>query len=101
MVTVCIPITVFIFFGRPAVDNKLAGGAAVKSADDVEQGGFPAARRAEDCHEFAVAEFQVYSLQRLDILSRGMVYLCYFLEFEQFFASLLLLPIPAVTAGML
>jgi hypothetical protein len=45
----------------------LAAGGRVEPAQDVQQGGLPAARRAEDHHELALEEVEVDALERVDL----------------------------------
>lgn len=49
------------------IKHHPALGGREESGNNVEQGRFTAARRAEDRHDFAGFYFQVYILQRLDM----------------------------------
>ena len=40
MIPVGIPVSVFILFGRNAVDNQITGIVSVKTADNVQHSGF-------------------------------------------------------------
>ena len=66
VVAVGIPIAVLIIFGGDALDYKVARRVMVESADDVQKGGFAAARRAENRHELVAAERKAYALQSGD-----------------------------------
>ena len=58
VVAVGIPIFVFKAFGGFSIDQKIAAGIMVQTANDVEQRGFAAARRAEDGNKTLVREHQ-------------------------------------------
>ena len=62
VVSVNVPVPVLIILGASAADDKVAGGIVVKSADDVEKGGFSAARGAKDGNKFLVAEGEIHTL---------------------------------------
>ena len=64
MVAVGVPVGVFVFFGRAAVDHKVAAVVAVKPADHVEERGLAAAGGAEHGHELALAEIDAHAAQR-------------------------------------
>jgi len=66
MVSVGIPIRVFEGLGGFAVDNEVSVGISVKSAYDVEKGGFTASRLTEYGDEFAFAEFDVHASERFN-----------------------------------
>ncbi len=63
MVTVGIPIPVVVFLRAPALYYEVAGSVLVKSAYNIQQGGFTAARSAQNGHEFVFAEFEADTLQ--------------------------------------
>ena len=54
-------------FGRLTLDDKVAAGILVKTADDVEQGCFAAARMTENRYEFASSELDINTLERNDL----------------------------------
>ena len=56
MVAVSVPVTVFVLLGGRAVDDKVAGGIVVKTADDIEQGSLTAAGVTKDRNEFIFTE---------------------------------------------
>ena len=58
VIAVVIPIAVEKFLGRFSIDDKVAVGVTVKTADDIEHRGFSAARSTEDRNEFVPTEIQ-------------------------------------------
>ena len=56
VVAVSVPISVLVILGGNAVDNKVARGIMVKSADDVEQRSFAAAGMSEYRNELVLTE---------------------------------------------
>ena len=64
VVSVRIPITAFVFFGGDRIDDQIAAVILVKTADDVEQGGFARSARAENCHKFIVSKIERYTVER-------------------------------------
>ncbi len=52
IVAVVIPILILVFFGGNPVNDKIAAGISIQTADDIEQCGFSGAALSEDCHEF-------------------------------------------------
>ena len=66
MVSIRVPVAIEVAFGRSSVDDEVAAGVLVESADDVEQRGLAAAGLTEDTHEFLVTEGNRYALQRMD-----------------------------------
>jgi hypothetical protein len=87
MVAVGIPIVVGIFLCGTSAYNKVALGIAVKSSDDIEQGGFAAARLTEYGHKFVLAEFDINTLKRSYNRLAFAVMLCYIDKFEHKFVT--------------
>ena len=65
MVAVGVPVPVGEILSRSAVDDKVAGGILVKSADDVEHGRLAAAGMTQYRDKLALAKFETYSLERM------------------------------------
>ena len=63
MVTVSVPILIFIFFCGNAVNFKVAACVSVKSSDYVEKRGLSATGLTEYRNEFTFAEIYIYSAQ--------------------------------------
>ena len=63
MIAVGVPISVSVFLGGNAVDQKVALGILIKTSDDVEQSGLSTARGAEDGDELALAKGERDPLQ--------------------------------------
>ena len=82
VVAVGIPVAVIVFLCGAAVDDEVAGGVAVESADDVQQRGLTAAGLAEDCNKLILAEGDVDALERLDLCRSGLVYLGDVFQFQ-------------------
>ena len=82
VVAVGVPVAVVIFLRGAAVDDEVAGGVAVESADDVQQRGLAAAGLSEDRHELILAEGDVDALERLDLRRAGLVYLGDVFQFQ-------------------
>ena len=64
VVSVRVPVAVFIFFCRNTVDDKISAVVAVKTADHIQQSCFSRTRGAENCDEFVVAKIERYSVKR-------------------------------------
>ena len=73
VVAVCVPVAVVVLLRGAAVDDKVAGGVAVQTADDVQQRGLAAAGLAQDRNELALAKGDVDALERLDLRRAGLV----------------------------
>ena len=58
---------------RPALVNEVPGGGHVEAAEDVEQGGFPAAGRAEQADKFTGVELDIHAVQRDHIELAGVI----------------------------
>ena len=63
MISVRVPIAVFIFFCRNAVDDKVSAVIAVKTAYHIQQSCFSRARGTEDRDEFIVAKIERYAVK--------------------------------------
>ena len=63
MIAVAVPILVGVLAGGAILDDQIALGIAVQPADDIEQGGFAAARRTENGHKLVFAEGNIDPLQ--------------------------------------
>ena len=63
MVSVCIPVPAAVQLCGGAVYNKVAAVVAVKSADNIKQGGLAAAAGAEDRHKFTFSEGKAYAVK--------------------------------------
>ena len=63
MVAVGVPIPILEVLGGFSVDEQVTVGVAIQTADDVEQGGLTASRRAEDGYELALTEVDADSVQ--------------------------------------
>ena len=83
VVAVVIPVLVLILLCGAAGDRQVARGIAVEAADDIEQGGFAAARGAEHRHEFALPECDIHALERVYLGIAGEIILRNTLESEQ------------------
>ena len=66
MVAVGVPIPVLEGLCRPSVDDKITISVLIQPADDVQQGGLAAARRAEDGDEFRAPELDADPFQGMD-----------------------------------
>ena len=82
VVAVGVPVAVVVFLRGAAIDDEVAGGVAVESADDVQQRGLAAAGLSEDRHELILAEGDVDALERLDLRRAGLVYLGDMFQFQ-------------------
>ena len=67
MISVSIPVAVSEILGRNAVYHEISARVSVKSADDVEKGGFSTSRRSEYRHELVLAEGERNALKRLGL----------------------------------
>ena len=65
MVAVGIPIAVAILLGGTAVNDQVAAGVLVKSADDVEKRGFSASGRAENRDKLVFPKLNVNAAERV------------------------------------
>ena len=66
VVAVGIPVRITVFLGRATVDNKVAAGVAIKSADDIQQGRFSAAGGAKDRNKLTFSKVNADTLQGTD-----------------------------------
>ena len=66
VVPVGVPVPVLEGFGGAPVDDQVAVGVLVQAADDVQQGGLAAARRAQDGHELRAPELDADPFQGVD-----------------------------------
>ena len=66
VVPVRIPVPVLKGLGGAPVDDEVAVGVLVQAADDVQQGGLAAARRAQDGHKFRAPELDADPFQGMD-----------------------------------
>ena len=82
MVSVGVPVAVFVFFGRNAVDNQVAAVIAVQSADDIEKGGLSGAAGPQDRHELVVPQIQGDIVERGLLKTAGDVFLIDVLKLE-------------------
>ena len=75
VVPVGVPVPVLKVLGGAAVDDQVPRGVLVQAAHDVQQGGFAAARGAQDGHEFPAAELEADAPQGLylPLVPRGVV----------------------------
>ena len=73
VVAVCVPVAVVVLLCGAAVDDKVAGGVAVQTADDVQQRGLAAAGLAQNRDELALTKGDVDALERLDLRRAGLV----------------------------
>ena len=81
MVAVNVPVLVGVEFRAFPVYRKVAGSVSVKSADDIQKGGFSAPGRTENGHEFAFSEFKRDAFQRGDGFVRRVIFFYYVFEF--------------------
>ena len=88
MVAVGIPIGVAVTLGRNAVDHKVAACVLVKTADDIEQGGFTAARRTEDRNELVFTEVDRDAVEGAHVAVAYVVVLDNVSEYEQWICLL-------------
>ena len=65
MISIGIPIPILVLLGGGTVNDQVAFGIAVQTADNIEHGGLAAARLAENRHKFRFSEMEVNSLQRI------------------------------------
>ena len=65
VVAVGVPVAVPVLFCGAAVDDEIAAGVAVKSADDVQRGGLAAAGGAQNGDELILPELQIDAPQGL------------------------------------
>ena len=56
MVSVCVPVSVFVVFGRSSVDDQITGGVLVETADNVQHRRLTASGLAKDRNKFTVTE---------------------------------------------
>ena len=63
VVTVAVPVSVLVELGGDTVDDKVTVCILVKTADDIKQGGFTAAGRAEDRNKLVLSELKVDTLE--------------------------------------
>ena len=56
-----------------SIDPDFASGGAVNAGNHVQQGGFAAARFADNADEFACVDLQVHTFQRVIITDGGLV----------------------------
>ena len=75
VVTVGIPVGILEVLRRFPVDDEVAVGVSVKTAYDVEQGGFPAARGTENGHEFILTEVDADAVERVNLCVPGLIHL--------------------------
>ena len=73
VVAVCVPVAVVVLLGGAAVDDEVAGGIAVQTADDVQQRGLAAAGLAQNRDELALTEGNVDTFERFDLRCAGFV----------------------------
>ena len=73
VVAVCVPVAVVVLLRGAAVDDKVAGGVAVQTADDVQQRGLAAAGLAQNRDELALTKGNVDALERLDLRRAGLI----------------------------
>ena len=66
VIAVGVPVAVGVLLGGAAVDDQVAVGVTIQTAENVEQRGFTTARRAEDRDELVVAEGKVNAAQGVD-----------------------------------
>ncbi|MNW57054.1 hypothetical protein D3C74_348260 [compost metagenome] len=64
IVTVCVPVTVFEVLRRLSVNNQLSAIILIKSADDIQQRGFPRSALAQNRDKFTFPEIQIHFIQR-------------------------------------
>ena len=70
MVAVGVPVPVFVILGGAAVDQQIAAGVLIQSADDVQQSGLAAAGGPQDGDKLALPEFQTDALVFLGDVSQ-------------------------------
>lgn len=73
VVAVRVPVLVGIFFGTLSIDNQIARGVLVQTADDIQECSLAAARRAEDGYKFIVPECHRQIVDRFDDLIAGII----------------------------
>ena len=56
VISISVPIGIFIIFRRYSVNNKVARGVVVETTDDVQESSFSGAGRAKNRSEFLVAK---------------------------------------------
>ena len=75
VIAVDVPIAVFEVPRGLALDDEVARGVLIEPADDVEEGGFSAARRAQNAHELVGAEVEAHPFERVHGARRHFVVL--------------------------
>ena len=81
MVAVSVPVPIPEVPGRASVDDEVAPGVLIQSADDVQHGGLSAAGRPQNGDQFALAELQVDALEGVHGVFAGRVILLDAFEF--------------------
>ena len=75
MVPIGVPVPITEFLGGFSVDDEVAGGIAIQTADDVQQRGLSAAALPQNRHKFILPERNVDALERMDrFLPREVVF---------------------------
>ena len=82
VISVRIPVGIPVFLGTDAVNEEVAGGVLIESSEDVEHGGFSAARGSEYRNKLALSESEVDTPQRVNSLRACPVFFCYAFQFE-------------------
>ena len=75
MISVYVPIVVFVILGGNAADDEIARGVVVKTADNVQKRGLAATGRAENGHELVLTETEGHAFQRLHGRAGGLIVL--------------------------
>ena len=66
VVAVCVPVAVVVLLRGAAVDDKVAGGVAVQTADDVQQRGFSGTGRPQQYTNLAFFNADVNAPEHID-----------------------------------
>ena len=86
MVAVAVPISVLKGLGGTAVDDQIALGILIQTANDIEHGGLAAAGRTQDRHKFVLPELQIHTRQGVNNRTSRRVILLNILKFQHKFA---------------
>ena len=82
VVSVGIPVGILVFPGADAVYEQITFGVLIKSSENVEHGGFAAARRSEYRNKLAFPEGEIDAPERVNSLRTGPVFFCDTSEFK-------------------
>ena len=63
MISIRVPVPVFIFFRRNPIDDQIATIVPVKTTNNIQKSGFSRTAGTKNCHKFIVPKTKAHSVQ--------------------------------------